>query len=113
MSRITVSMSFLLFILLLNGITQIEASPTTTDIGQFFNKVGDKISRTAATIKDYLLELFYRFRAFFMGHSETTHQEMTSRGCGYAADAEPAIYNKQVAVVSKIKGGGDAIWHTW
>lgn len=111
MSRTIVSMSFLLFILLLNGITQIEAA-TSSDIGLFFNKVGDKISQTAATIKDYLLELFYRFRAFFIGHSQSTHSAMTSKGCGYAADDEPAIYNKQ-SVVSKIKGGDDAIWHTW
>ena len=112
MSRITLSMSLLLFILLVNGVTQIEAS-TSNDIGQFFNKVGDKISRTAATIKNYLLELFYRFRAFFMGHSESTHTSMSQKGCGYAADDEPAIYHKQTAVVSKIKGGDDAIWHTW
>jgi len=101
-----------LFILLLNGVTQIKAD-TSSDVGQFFNRMGDKISRTAATVKDYLLELFYRFRAFFMGHSESTHNIMTSRGCGYAADDAPAIYNKQTAVVAKIKGGDDAIWHTW
>ena len=112
MSRTIRSMSLLLFILLLNGVIQIEAAPTS-DLGQFLNKVGDKISQTAATIKDYLLELFYRFRAFFMGHSETTHHETTSRGCGYAADDEPAIYHKQAAIVSKIKGGDNAIWHTW
>src|SRR5689334_16934072 len=112
MSRTSLSMSLLLFILLFNGITQIEASPAS-DIGEFFNKMGDKIAKTAATIKDYLLELFYRFRAFFMGHSESTHHLMTKRGCGYAADDEPTIYNKQTAVVSKIKGGDDAIWHTW
>ncbi len=112
MPRIILNMSLFLFILLLNGVTQIEAS-STTDLGQFFNRMGDQLSRTAATIKDYLLELFYRFRAFFMGHSESTHQIMTSRGCGYAADDEPAIYSKQPAVISKIKGGDDAIWHTW
>jgi hypothetical protein len=112
MFRTIISMSLLLFILLLNGVTQIEAS-SSSDIGQFFNKMGDKLSRTAATVKDYLLELFYRFRAFFIGHSETTHHETSSRGCGYAADDEPAIYNKQGAVNAKIKGGDDAIWHTW
>ncbi|CAF1038775.1 unnamed protein product [Adineta ricciae] len=112
MSRTVRSMSLLLFILLLNGVIQIEAAPTS-DLGQFLNKVGDKISQTAATIKDYLLELFYRFRAFFMGHSEATHHETTSRGCGYAADDEPAIYHKQAAIVSKIRGGDTAIWHTW
>ncbi len=111
MSRTILSMSVFLFILLLNGVTEIEAS-TSSDFSQFFNTMGDKISRTAATVKDYLLELFYRFRAFFMGHSESTHNVMTSRGCGYASDDEPAIYNKQ-AVVAKIKGGDDAIWHTW
>lgn len=111
MSRTTLSMSFLLFILLVNGITETNAA-TSSDIGLFFNKVGDKISQTAATVKDYLLELFYRFRAFFMGHSESTHHLMTAKGCGYAADDQPAIYNKQ-AVISKIKGGDDAIWHTW
>ena len=112
MFRTTLSISLFLFILLLNDVTPTEAS-TTSDLGQFFNRVGDQLSRTAATVKDYLLELFYRFRAFFMGHSESTHHLMTSRGCGYAADDQPAIYNKQPAVVSKIKGGDDAIWHTW
>ena len=112
MSRISRNMSFVLFILLLNGIVEIEAS-TAADLGQFFNRMGDQLSRTAATIKDYLLELFYRFRAFFMGHSESTHHLMTSRGCGYAADDQPMIYNKQPHVMSKIKGGDDALWHTW
>lgn len=113
MSCISRRMSFaLLIIVLLNGINEIEAV-NTADVGQFFNRMGDQFSRTAATIKDYLLELFYRFRAFFMGHSESTHHQMTSRGCGYAADDEPAIYNKQTVVMSKIKGGDDAIWHTW
>lgn len=112
MARISVSMSFILCILFLNGIIEIEAAPTS-DFGQFLNRMGDKINRTAATIKDYLLELFYRFRAFFMGHSESTHQEMSTRGCGYAADDEPAIYHKQATIISKIKGGDDAIWHTW
>ena len=114
MSRTTLSMSvFLYILLLLNGVAQTEAS-ASSDIGQFFNKMGDKISQTAATIKDYLLELFYRLRAFFTGHTESTHQFTTSRGCGYAADDEPAIYNKNAGVVSsKIKGGDDAIWHTW
>ncbi|CAF0822483.1 unnamed protein product [Adineta steineri] len=112
MSRTILNMSFFLFIILLNGVIQTEASPSA-DIGQFFNKMGDKLSQTAATIKDYLLELFYRFRAFFIGHSESTHQSMTSRGCGYAQDDQPAIYNKHATVVSKIKGGNDAIWHTW
>ncbi|CAF4520329.1 unnamed protein product, partial [Rotaria magnacalcarata] len=26
---------------------------------------------------------------------------------------EPMIYNKRAKIVSKIKGGDDAIWHTW
>ena len=112
MSRTILNMSLVLFILFVHGVTQIEAA-TTSDVGQFFNRVGDQISRTAATIKEYLLELFYRFRAFFMGHSESTHNIMTSKGCGYAADDQPAIYSKQPAVVSKIRGGDDAIWHTW
>ncbi|CAF1060564.1 unnamed protein product [Rotaria sordida] len=111
MSYTSRCMSLILFILILNGVTQIEAS-TSSDIGKFFTNMGDKISQTATTIKEYLLELFYRFRAFFMGHSESTHQYMTSQGCGYAADNKPAIYNKQ-SVVAKIKGGDDAIWHTW
>ncbi|CAF2772205.1 unnamed protein product [Rotaria sp. Silwood2] len=111
MSCTTRRMNLFLFIFFLNGVIQIQASKPS-GIGQFFTNVGDKISQTAATIKEYLLELFYRFRAFFMGHSESTHQFMTSQGCGYTAE-EPAIYNKQSAVIAKIKGGDDAIWHTW
>jgi hypothetical protein len=38
---------------------------------------------------------------------------MTTRGCGYAVDDEPTIYNKQGNIIAKIKGGDDAIWHTW
>lgn len=112
MSHPILKMSLVLFILLLNGIQQIEAA-NPPDFAQFIKGMGDKISQTAANIKDYLLELFYRFRAFFIGHSESTHQAMSSRGCGYAADDNPAIYNKHKAVVAKIKGGDDAIWHTW
>jgi len=113
MSRISVSMSVILLILCVNGIVEIDAVPTKAkEGGQFFNKLGDKIVQTATTIKEYLLELFYRFRAFFMGHSQTTHQEMASRGCGYATEEQPNIYHKQ-QTISKIKGGDDAIWHTW
>lgn len=112
MSRITASMSLFLCLLLLHGIVETEAAPPAANIGQFFNKVGDKIAQTAQTIKEYLVELFYRFRAFFMGHSDSTHQEMTTRGCGYAADDKPAVYHKQTTI-AKIRGGGDAIWHTW
>jgi hypothetical protein len=112
MSHTAFSISFVLLILLLNGVTQTEAQ-TSSDFGQFLNRMGDKISQTAATIKEYLLELFYRFRAFFMGHSESTHHLMSSRGCGYASEDNPTIYNKQTAVFSKIKGGDGALWHTW
>jgi hypothetical protein len=38
---------------------------------------------------------------------------MTSRGCGFAVDDEPMIYNKGTHPIGKIKGGDDAIWHTW
>jgi hypothetical protein len=70
-------------------------------------------SSTEWAIKDYLVELFYRLRALFLGHTESTHQETTLRGCGYASDDKPAIYNKHKAITAKIKGGDDAIWHTW
>jgi hypothetical protein len=112
MSRTILTMNLVLLILLLNGINESGAS-TPPDFNQFLKGMGDKIGRTAANIKEYLLELFYRFRAFFTSHSESTHHAMASRGCGYAADDEPAIYNKQTAVIAKIKGGHDAIWHTW
>ena len=103
----------LLTILLLNGIAEVEAAPKSNEFGQFFNRVGDKIVQSAATIKDYLVELFYRLRALFLGHTESTHQETTLRGCGYASDDKPAIYNKHKPIAAKIKGGDDAIWHTW
>ncbi|CAF2000122.1 unnamed protein product [Rotaria magnacalcarata] len=102
---------FVLLILILNGVVEIDAAPS--GVGALFTKMGDKISQTAATVKEYLLELFYRFRAFFMGHSKATHDSMISRGCGYAADDQPAIYSKQPPVAAKIKGGIDAVWHTW
>jgi hypothetical protein len=97
-------MNLILFIIVFNQITQIQGS----EFGKFMNK----ISRTATKVKNQLLEFFYRFRAFFIGHSQSTHQSMTTRGCGYAIDDEPTIYHKQ-AIISKIKGGDDAIWHTW
>ena len=112
MSYTMQQISLFLFILLLNGIAQIEAS-NSSDVGKFFSRMGNKISKAATKFKEYLLEIFYRFHAFFMGHSESTHNLVTARGCGYAADDEPTIYNKQAAVVAKIKGGDDAIWHTW
>lgn len=112
MSRTSVSMSVLLLIVLLSRVPESDAAPSS-DFGQFLNNMGDRLSRTAATIKDYLLELFYRFRAFFMGHTESTHHQMTAHGCGYATDNYPSFYNRQPAVVSKIRGGGDALWHTW
>lgn len=95
----------ILFIFLFNLITQTNASE--------FSKFMDKISRTATKVKSELLEFFYRFRMFFVGHSRSTHRDMTTKGCGYAVDDEPTIYNKQGTIISKIKGGGDAIWHTW
>ncbi len=97
--------NFILLIILFNTITEIHAS----DFGKFM----DKISRTATKVKKQLLDFFYRFRAFFIGHSQSTHDLMTTRGCGYAVDDEPTIYNKRANIVSKIKGGDDAIWHTW
>ena len=99
------SLSFLLIIV----IACITEPCQGSDGGTFFNK----LSRTANKFKSQLLEFFYRFRAFFIGHSESTHQVMTSRGCGYAVDDEPRIYNKNAHIKSKIKGGDDAIWHTW
>jgi hypothetical protein len=97
--------NLILFSCLFNLVTQTEAS----EIGSFFNK----LSRTATKIKTKLVEFFYRFRAFFIGHSASTHHVMTTRGCGYAIDDEPTIYNKQGNIIAKIKGGDDAIWHTW
>ena len=95
-----------LLIILSNGILQINAA---SDLNNFFQG----ISQTAKKIKGQLLEFFYRFRAFFIRHSESTHQTMTTRGCGYAVDDEPMIYNKQSSIIAKIKGGDNAIWHTW
>lgn len=112
MSRTSRRITYVLFILILNGVVQTEAAKLPK-VGQFFSKVGDKIVQTATTIKEYLIELFYRFRALFMGHSESTHNSMLSKGCGFAADQQPAFYNKNPMIESKIKGGEDAIWHTW
>jgi hypothetical protein len=98
-------MNVILLIFLFNAITQIHASE--------FGKFMDSLSRTATKVKSQLLEFFYRFRAFFIGHSQSTHYDMTTRGCGYAVDDEPTIYNKRANIIAKIKGGGDAIWHTW
>ena len=98
-------MNLILIIVLFNTITQIEAS----EFGTFMNK----LSRTAGKIKNELLEFFYRFRSFFNNHSESTHHLMTTRGCGYAVDDEPTIYTKRANIIAKIKGGDDAIWHTW
>ncbi|CAF3531095.1 unnamed protein product [Rotaria socialis] len=112
MSRTSRRIIFVLLILIFNDVVEIEAAPSS-GVGKLLTKMGDKISEAAATAKEYLLELFYRFRAFFMGHSQSTHDSMISRGCGYAADDQPAIYSKQPAVTAKIKGGIDAVWHTW
>jgi len=98
-------MNVILLIVIFNGITQIDAS----EFGKFMNK----LSQTATKVKSQLLEFFYRFRAFFIGHSQSTHHDMTTRGCGYAVDDEPTIYNKKGTIIAKIKGGDDAIWHTW
>jgi hypothetical protein len=97
--------NLLLLIFIFNAIIQIQGS----EFGKFMNK----LSRTATKVKSELLEFFYRFRAFFIGHSQSTHHVMTTRGCGYAVDDEPTIYNKQGNIIAKIKGGDDAIWHTW
>ena len=97
--------NLLLLLVLFHVVIQIDGS----DLGKFWNK----LSRTATKVKGHLLEFFYRFRAFFIGHSQSTHHVMTSRGCGYAIDDEPTIYNKRGKIFSKIKGGDDAIWHTW
>jgi hypothetical protein len=98
-------MNVILFIFLFNAIIEIDAS----EFGKFMNS----LSRTATKVKSQLLEFFYRFRAFFIGHSQSTHHDMTTRGCGYAVDDEPTIYNKQGNIIAKIKGGDEAIWHTW
>lgn len=97
---------FVLLLVLSNVILQCNAG---SDLNRFFNG----ISQTAKKIKGQLLEFFYRFRAFFIRHTESTHQLMTTRGCGYAVDDEPAIYNKQSNILAKIKGGDTALWHTW
>jgi hypothetical protein len=99
------TLNLILLIVLFNAVIQTDAS----DLGNFFNK----LSRTATKVKSQLLEFFYRFRAFFIGHSESTHHVMTARGCGYAIDDEPTIYNKRGNIIAKIKGGDDAMWHTW
>jgi hypothetical protein len=96
------TINLILVIVLFNAVIETNAS-------DFFTK----LSRTAAKVKNQLLEFFYRFRAFFIGHSESTHQMMTTRGCGYAIDDEPTIYNKRGSIIGKIKGGDDAMWHTW
>ncbi|CAF4937157.1 unnamed protein product, partial [Rotaria magnacalcarata] len=96
--------TILLLAICLNTITHIEAS----DFGKLINK----ISTTVSKIKSQLFEYFHRFRVFFTRHTESTHHLMTARGCGYAVDDEPMIYNKRAKIVSKIKGGDDAIWHT-
>lgn len=98
---------FVLLVVLSHVILQCNAG---SDLNRFFNG----ISQTAKKIKGHLLEFFYRFRAFFIRHTESTHQIMTTRGCGYAVDDEPTIYNKQANNIrAKIKGGDNAIWHTW
>ncbi|CAF1601517.1 unnamed protein product [Adineta ricciae] len=102
MSRIVY---LVLLIILVNHITSSEASD--------FEKFMKRLSKSTAKIKNQLMEFFYRFRSFFARHSESTHHSVTARGCGYAVDDEPAIYHKQANIISKIKGGDDAIWHTW
>ena len=99
------TMHLVLLVILFNAVAQTEGA----DFGVFMNK----LSRATAKIKTHLVEFFYRFRSFFTRHSESTHKVMAARGCGYAVDDEPAIYHKRARVVSKIKGGDDAIWHTW
>lgn len=98
-------MNALVFIILFNILTQTNASE--------FSKFINKISQATTKVKTELLEFFYRFRTFFMGHSRSTHSDMTTKGCGYAVDDEPTIYNKQGNIVAKIRGGDSAIWHTW
>lgn len=112
MARLLLKITFILLIGIFHHVHQIEAA-NSQDFQKFLKGMGEKISQTAKTIKEYLLELFYRFRSFFLGHSESTHQDMESRGCGYAADNQPTIYNKQKPIIAKIKGGDDALWHTW
>jgi hypothetical protein len=98
-------MYFVLVMLVFNAMQPADAS----EIRDLFQT----LSRTAKKFKGQLLEFFYRFRTFFVGHTDSTHQHMTTRGCGFAVDDEPTIYNKQAQVFGKIKGGEDAIWHTW
>lgn len=112
MSGTMMKISSIVVLLLLYSVNPTEAS-AQNDFAQFLKGMGDKISQTANNVKDFLLELFYRFRAFFLGHSQSTHEQMSAKGCGYAADDQPHIYNKNKPIVAKIKGGDDAIWHTW
>lgn len=112
MSGTMLKIGSIVLLLLLHSVNPTEAS-AQNDFAQFLKGMGDKISQTANNVKDFLLELFYRFQAFFLGHTESTHQQMTTKGCGYAADDRPHIYNKNKPIVAKIKGGNDAIWHTW
>lgn len=102
MSRTT---NLVLLFILFNIVINVEGS----EGGNIFNK----ISKAASKFKSRLVEFFYRFRQFFAKHSESTHYIMTSRGCGYAVDDEPMIYNKRGHIMSKIKGGDNVIWHTW
>lgn len=112
MARLILKISLIFLLIFLHGIDETEAA-VSPDFSRFLRGMGDKISQTAADVKEYLLELFYRFRAFFLGHSDSTHQSMSAKGCGYAADDKPSIYNKEKPIFAKIKGGEDALWHTW
>ena len=112
MSGTMLKISWIVLLLLLHSVNPTEAS-SQNDFAQFLKGMGDKISQAAHNVKEFLLELFYRFQAFFLSHTESTHQQMTAKGCGYAADDQPHIYNKNKPIVAKIKGGNDAIWHTW
>ena len=64
-------------------------------------------------LKINFLNFFIVFEHFLLVIHNQHIMLMTTRGCGYAVDDEPTIYNKQANIVSKIKGGDDAIWHTW
>ena len=97
--------NLILLVVLLSTITQIQAAT--------FEKFIDKLTRTAKQVKSQLIKFYNRFRAFFTGHSQATHHLMILKGCGYAVDDEPMIYNKRSSISAKIKGGEDAIWHTW
>ncbi|CAF0868785.1 unnamed protein product [Didymodactylos carnosus] len=101
--------NILLFLLILSCYANIRPAGAS-DIGEFFQTFGVKLSSAAQYVKNELLEFYHKIRTFFIGHSHSTHHAMKNRGCGIS-DHEPTVYD--IATVPKIKGGDDALWHTW